>query len=194
MEKSLKRKKNKTIEVELRGLLTKTQYNSLIQRLKKERVKFEKDDKDTYFFNVPDGVFKLCDEKAKSRGKISLKIGKEETGALEEMEIIIKRDQIKPFFNIFAALGYIDFHHVPQKRKNYFLNGAELALKFTPDFQYHFELEGELLNNVKQINKEREKLLDICHHYKIVPLEPAEIASRIKEIRQRIGFEKYLQS
>lgn len=190
MEKSLKRKKNKTIEVELRGLLTKAQYDSLVQRFKKEKVKFEEDDKDTYFFNVPDGVFKLCDEKSKNRGKISLKIGKEETGALEEIEIIIKRDQIKPFFNFFAALGYMDFHHVPQKRKNYFLDGAELALKFTPDFQYHFELEGELLSSAKQINKEKKKLLDICRHYKIVPLEPAEIASRIKEIRKRIGFEK----
>ncbi len=120
-----------------------------------------------------------------------MKIGKEETGgALEEIEIVIRRDQIKPFFNFFAALGYIDYHHVPQKRRNYFFKNAELALKFTPDFQYHFELEGRLLRDSSQINKEKSRLRKICRHYGLTPLEPHEIASRIKEIRKRIGFEK----
>lgn len=74
----------KTIEVELRGLLTEKQYQSLTEHLVKEGVTFEFDDKDTYFFNVSRGVFKLCDEISKNQDKLSLKIGVLESGALKE--------------------------------------------------------------------------------------------------------------
>lgn len=49
MEKTLKYKKNKVIEVEFRGLLTKIQHSSLMRRLNKEKIKFEDDNKDTFF-------------------------------------------------------------------------------------------------------------------------------------------------
>lgn len=178
------------IEVELRGLLTQEQYDALIKRLEDEGVAVEADDKDTFFFNVPQGIFKVCDEISKGQGKLSLKIGSEETGALKEKEIIIKREQVSSFMGFFAALGYTEYHHVPQKRKNFFLKDATLSLKFTPDFQYHFELEGRILEDEALVEAEKKHLKAICDQYGIVPLEPEEIAVRVKEIRKRIGFDK----
>lgn len=180
----------KTIEVELRGLLTEAQYNALVERLDHEGVRVEEDDKDTYFFNVPRGIFKVCNEISKGQGKLSLKVGSEETGALEEREIVFKQQQVKDFLKFFGALGYSEYHHVPQKRKNYFLDGATLSLKFTPDFQYHFELEGELIEDESLVERAKNRLKGICNTYGIVPMDPEEIASRVKEIRKRIGFDK----
>jgi adenylate cyclase class IV len=181
---------NHVIEVELRGLLTKEQYDSLIKRLEAEGILFEADDKDTYFFNVQKGIFKVCDEISKDQGKLSLKIGSEETGALKEKEIIITREQVPAFIEFFNALGYAEPHHVPQQRKNFFLKDATLSLKFTPDFQFHFELEGKLLEDETLVETEKKHLKDICDQYGIVPLQPEEITERVKEIRKRIGFDK----
>lgn len=178
-----------TIEVELRGLLTHEQYDALIARLEREGTVAEEDDKDTFFFNFPRGIFKICDDISKNRAKLSLKIGSEETGALNEKEIIVGREQVKNFLDFFGALGYSEYHHVPQKRKNYFLDGATLSLKFTPDFQFHFELEGDILDDPGLVEDEKKRLRTICGTYDIVPMEPEEIAERVKEIRKRIGFD-----
>jgi adenylate cyclase class IV len=178
------------IEVELRGLLTQTEYEALGRRLAAEGVAAETDDKNTYFFNVNRGVFKVCDEISKGRGKLSLKIGSEETGALQEREIIIDRGLVPPFLEFFAGLGYAERHLVPQKRRNYFLEGATLSLKFTPDFQYHFELEGNLLEDESQVEGERQKLLGLCGAYGLIPLRPEEIVERVRAIRRRIGFDQ----
>ncbi len=55
----------KTIEVELRGLMTGEQQEALAARVSSEGAAAEDDDKDTYFFNVPRGIFKICDEISK---------------------------------------------------------------------------------------------------------------------------------
>lgn len=177
------------IEVELRGFLTEEQYNALILRLKNEGIDSEEDDKDTFFFNVQKGIFKVCDEISKDKAKLSLKIGSEETGALKELEIAIPREQVKIFMSFFAALGYSDFHHVPQKRINFFLKNSILSLKFTPDFQYHFELEGRPLEDEALVENEKLMLRHVCGQYGIIPLEPEEVAAKVKEIRKRIGFD-----
>lgn len=183
-------KKEKSIEVELRGLLTEEQYNSLTEHLVKDGVAFESDDKDTYFFNVSSGIFKLCDEISKNQGKLSLKIGTLETGALDEQEIIFERSLVPAFLHFFANIGFAEHHLVPQKRKNYFLKDSVLSLKYTPNFEYHFELEGTLLSDESQIDAEKKRLQIICKHYGLIPLTSEELADRIKTIRKRIGFDK----
>jgi adenylate cyclase class IV len=178
----------KTIEVELRGLMTSEQATALTDRLAAAGIAQEKDDKDTYFFNVPRGIFKMCDEVSKGQGKLSLKIGSEETGALEEREIVVPRAQVADFISFFAALGYGEPHLVPQKRVNYFLPEATLSIKHTPDFQHHFEMEGRLLEDEAEIEAERARLETVCANYGLVPLTPDEITERVAAIRRRIGF------
>jgi hypothetical protein len=190
MGKPAKEKKKNNIEVELRGLLTKNEYESLLKRLDRKKIPHEDDDKNTYFFNVPKGIFKLCDEISKNRGKISLKLGAEETGALDEREIIINRRQIKEFIDLFGMLGYTKYHLVPQKRINFFLPSAELSIKYTPNFKYHFELEGKPISDRRKIEKEKKRLKKICADYGLTPLTPEEIATQVKKVKKKIGFEK----
>mgnify|MGYP007034159933 CR=1 FL=1 len=53
----------------------------------------------------------------------------------------LARNNFNDLMFIFKALGFTKFHKVEQKRDNFYLKDleVELALKFTPDFQYHFE-------------------------------------------------------
>jgi adenylate cyclase class IV len=178
----------RTIEVELRGLLASDEHDRLIERLTREGADFEVDDKDTYFFNFPAGILKVCDESSKDSGKISLKLGDEAHGALDETEIQISREDAPRAIHLLSKLGYGDPHHVPQKRTNYFLGSATLSVKYTPEFGHHFELEGDLLDSEARIELEKQRLQEICHAYGLVPLEPGVLEARIKDIRKRIGF------
>ena len=177
------------IEVELRGLLTPTQYHALQQRLLDEGVPCQADDKESYFFNFPRGVLKVCDEISQDRGKISLKLGKEAEGALEEHEIFISRDQVNAAITLLVACGYGEPHQVTQDRMNYALPTATLSLKFTEDFRHHFELEGEPVYDPSFVEEEKRRLRSICLEYGLVPLEPEEIEERVNSIKRRIGFD-----
>lgn len=176
------------IEVELRGLLTPEAYDALQQRLLDEGVSSEADDKETYFFRFPPGILKVCDEISKDRGKISLKIGEEAQGALQEREVLLPHDQVDATLDLFRAIGYGEPHQVTQKRTNYFLPTSTLSLKFTEDFRYHFELEGEPVFDPLLVEEEKLHLRQVCAEYGLVPLEPAEVEKRIKAIKERIGF------
>ncbi|MEI7740975.1 MAG: hypothetical protein WCJ29_00550 [bacterium] len=177
------------IEVELRGLMAEEAFRALETRLKKEGVKCEEDDKDTYFFNVQKGTFKISDEKSRNQAKICLKVGDLETSALREVDLKIARTEVPAAIKLLVALGYEKYHLVPQKRANYFLPGAILSLKYTPDFQFHFEMESENLVDEKDIESEKAKLRKLCAEYGIVPMDPEEIAEHMKMIRKKIGFD-----
>lgn len=177
------------IEVELRGLLTKKAFDALQQHLLDEGVPCEADDKVTYFFDFPRGILKICDEISQDRGKISLKVGKEEDGALEEYEIFISRDQVNAALVLFVATGLGAPHEVTQDRMNYILPTATLSLKFTEDFRHHFELEGEPIYDLSLVEQEKQRLRAICAEYGLIPMEPEEIEERVNAIRKRIGFD-----
>lgn len=180
----------KTIEVELRGLMTAEQVAALVARLTAEGVASEADDKDTYFFNMTRGIFKVCDDLSKNQAKLSMKIGSEANGALEELEVPLEPAKVQSLIRFLSTLGLGDPHLVPQQRTNWFLDGATLSLKFTKDFQHHFEMEGRLLEDEAEVEAERQRLHGVCADYGLTPLTPQEIAARVAEIRKRIGFAK----
>lgn len=178
----------KNVEVELRGLLDEISYRALAERLESAGTEAERDDKDTYFYDVPSGIFKICDEISKNGAKLSAKIGKEETGAMEEIEIPFDRARVEDMRKCLSAAGLTRYHQVPQKRTNFSLDGCVLSLKHTPDFGFHFELEGKPAGNEDEAARELLRLQAICERIGISPMTPAEIAGRVIAIKERLGF------
>jgi len=175
-------KKNR--EIELRGLLKKRQYFSLVKKLEGLGYTHEKDDKLSYFFERETGIFKINDEISKNQAKISLKLGDEEKGKLYEYEVVCDRHYFKNLLFIFKILGFTKFHIVKQKRDNFYLKNldVELALKYSPNFRYHFEIEY-LGKGIKSEDKIKKYLKEVCERIEIMPMEEEELAQRIKEIK-----------
>ena len=173
-------------EIELRGYLTKKQYIDLIKNLNLCGYTNEKDDKDSYFFIREKGIFKINDEISKNQAKISLKTGDEEKGRLYEKEITLDRRYVKDLLFVFKELGFTKYHKVKQKRDNFLLKDLdiELSLKYTPDFQHHFEIEyiGNKLKSEKSIIQYLKKM---CDKFNIIPLSEKELFEKIKKIKNK---------
>lgn len=177
---------NNNKEIELRGILGEKQYFNLIKRLNSCGYTHEKDDKISYFFVRKKGIFKINDEISKNQAKISLKLGDEEKGKLNESEVVLDRRYFNDLLFIFQKLGFTKYHKVEQKRDNFLLKDldVELSLKYTLDFQYHFEIEY-FGNKIKSENKIKKYLKKICDKFNIAPLEEKELLQKIQDIKKR---------
>lgn len=181
----------KNHEVELRGLLSEKQHDALRTDLISKGYSYSEDDKVSYFFVWDKGVFKLNDEVSQNRSKISLKIGDEVKGSLREYEVVFDRESLEGMLHIFSELGFRKFHKVDQKRKNFILNDldVEIALKYTPDFQHHFEIEY-IGDQFEEIDEIKAYLRGVCEKFGIIPLDEWELDKRIKEIKARYGLKE----
>ena len=172
------------LEHELRGLLSKEEFEALVLRLEKEAIKITDDSKDTHFFVVPEGmILKLVKSKDGSEF-ISFKIGDETVGGLEEYEIPLKNG-IEDTLRLFNHLGF-NVNYVPQVRTNYFLeNGLEISVKHTPDWGYHFEIE--YMREDQALNSEQilRLLEDECRILGLQPMSPDEIKDFIRKINEK---------
>lgn len=101
------------------------------------------DDKDTYFFLLPEKITKVVNNVSKKTSKIVIKLNRigRGTSDFEEIEIPINPLDFDKAVKLFSALPFDQIQNSYQKRHNYLLNGVEVALKWTDSWEYHMELE-----------------------------------------------------
>lgn len=148
----------KIFEVETRGVLTKQQYDDLIEFMDNNADKKEVDNRHTVFFMIKDKTLKVAKKIDHNSAKIALKLGNIATSkAQEEFEISIKPEETETAIKIFENLGFTDIQDTKQNRINYWYKGYEFAVKWSKDLSYHFEAEI-LINDKTQINYEYNKM------------------------------------
>lgn len=146
------------IEVELRSIFDESKYKELEEFLTKNAKDLGEDDKDVYFFILPDKLIKAVDNISKNTAKIVLKLNKIGEGSgFEEIEIPIQRESVEKAVKLFMSLGLNEIQRSFQKRHNYQYKEAEIALKYSETWGYHLELE--LLVESKDKVSEAEKKL-----------------------------------
>lgn len=174
------------VEHELRGRLTKEQAAELRSHLEANAKTVKHNDKETHFFVVPRGLVLKLAKLSDGKSFISFKVGDETIGGLEEYEIDIASDDLPKAINLFKALGY-KYNYVPQKRTDYLLDDEiELALKDTPDWGDHFEIEYVGDMNGKSSADVLQLLEDACRKLGITPMTPGEIEAFIEQINQHL--------
>lgn len=173
----------------MRGFLKKKDFFELRKRLEMDCVSFEIDHKVSYFFAVSGFILKINDEEAKKTAKIVMKLGHETGSVFEEIEVnMMSKDDIEKVLKIFSALGINEVNKVPQLRYNYFFtNSVTISLKHTPDFKYHFEVEG-VANSSKIVGTIKRRLMELCGKYGLRYLSEAEMANVINRINTKRGF------
>jgi len=178
-----KSENKRTIEIEFRSMFTKTEYDRLKIFLNKNAKDLGEDDKDVYFFLFPDKLLKVVNNISKGSAKIVLKLNRIGKGSnFEEIEIPISQDFVEKAVEVFTKLAITDnIMHTPQTRNNYFYKGVEIALKWSPVWQYHLELEI-VVNNESKKEKAEQKIRKVADELHLRLMTEEELAKFVEKV------------
>lgn len=173
------------IEVEIRGLLTEEQYARIISFLDKNAEEKEVDDRKTIFFMIPDKTLKVTNYLGKGKAKIALKVGHFVTEiSQKEYELYIGPDQFDIAIEIFKNLGFDKTQNTEQKRINYKYRNCEIAIKWSLDWGYHFEMEKVIGASENQAQV-REELISIASELGLKIMSDQQFAKFVEEIDKK---------
>lgn len=156
------KKQQPNFEVEVRGLLSKKQYDDLKSYMDQNATKKELDDRRTCFFEIPNATLKVAECLDKGTAKIAFKTGDIITSQAQgEYEFPIPPElapnMTELFTNLLIHLGHPVRWPTNQKRTNYWLDGYEFALKWSEAYGYHYEAET-IVHDKRHIPTARNKL------------------------------------
>lgn len=180
-------KEQGNIEVELRGMMTNQDRLALLSFFHKKNIPIEKDNKISYFFVTNGFILKVSEETDKNQAKITVKSGDETKNILQEYEILIDKNDIEKALRLFIGLGYSKINRVAQDRMNIKYKGAEISLKYSEDWGFHFEIE-KMASSVFEAKNIKESLREICCELGLRPMNSREIKEKIESINRSHGF------
>jgi len=175
----------KQIEIELRALLDKKAHKRVKKFLDQKAIDLGEDDKDVYFFLLPDKIVKVVDNISQKTAKIVIKLNRLGRGRsdFEEIEIPINPADFEKAVRLFSALPFEQIQNSYQKRHNYKYQGVDLALKHSESWGYHIELEI-IVNNLSQKDQAEEKIRKVAQKLGVKVLTEKELAEFARKIDQ----------
>lgn len=179
----------KQIEVELRAVFDEIKHKELQEFFRKNAKDLGADDKDVYFFILPDKLVKVVNNISKESAKIVLKLTKIGKGSgFEEIEIPIDPKHVTRAVNLFTGLGFDEMQQSFQKRHNYLYKDVEFALKYSDAWGNHLELE-KIVNEKKDIATAERELIDVAAELGVHIMTDQELAEftakKDKEYREK---------
>lgn len=176
-----------SIEIEIRGIITKEEFDEAKKYLDQHGQNQQEDNRETYFFIVPKLNLKVANAVSKNIAKIALKTGEESSIANEELEISIKPEEVQTAVKIFNLLGFDKFKKSDQIRTNYNYKGSEIALKWSQDWSYHFEMEF-VTDEQSQVEDLQAKLYNLATEIGLKPMSEEQISLYISNLRSKQGL------
>lgn len=159
-----------TLEVELRGFLTATDFQLRCRWLRETAADFEEDHRRTVFFIIPGSTLKVAELKSKHTAKITLKSGDlVRAHAQRELEIPIAFGSVDAAVDLFRSLGFDNIQETEQLRYNGTVDGVAVSFKWSKDWGYHFEAEILVLNDIDVPNA-RTRLVEFCRQVGLDPV------------------------
>ncbi len=185
--------KSEAHEVEIRGLLTKEQYDTVKAQLSVAANKVEHDDRKTTFFIMDGKTLKVTKREDGSMAKVALKLGDIKTSiSQKEIEIPIDTKHFDNYVDLFMGLGFTEIQVTQQMRTNFLLqDGTEISMKWSKDLGYHFEAD-KVVPSESAVQTVRQELIDTVARYGMKPMteqEFTELCNRV-EAEYRSGQRK----
>jgi adenylate cyclase class IV len=179
-------KKNKNIEIEFRSIFDENRYVELKEFLDKNAQNLGEDDKDVFFFIMPDKLIKVVNNISRNNAKLVLKLNKIGKGSdFKEIEIPISQADVDDAVKIFSALEITDnVMQSFQKRRNYLYKDVELALKYSDVWGYHLELEI-LINDLNEKQSAEQKIMGIVDELGIKLMTDEELTEFTKNAEEK---------
>lgn len=179
------------IEVELRSMFDQSKHNELKKFFEDQAEDLGADDKDVYFFILPDKLVKVVNNISESTAKMVLKLTKIGEGSgFEEIEIPIDPSYIDKAVMLFDGLGFDERQQSFQKRHNYVYKGVEMALKYSDAWGHHLELE-KIVDSKDEIGNAEKDLHAVAEEIGVHIMTDDELkeftAKKDKEYREKSG-------
>ncbi|KUK83100.1 MAG: hypothetical protein XD98_0433 [Microgenomates bacterium 39_6] len=176
----------KQIEIELRALLNKEEYQDLKKFLKNNALDLGEDNKNVYFFLLPKKIVKVVNNLSKKTAEIVMKLNRLGKGSndFEEITLNIKPSDFKKAVKIFSQIDFEQVQKSFQKRHNYRYRGVDLALKYSQSWGYHLELEI-VIDNISKQKKAEEKIRRVAKVLGVRVMTEKEIAEFARKIDQK---------
>jgi predicted adenylyl cyclase CyaB len=172
---------SRSIEIEFRSRFGKKKYLALRKFLSSNAKDLGEDDKDVYFFILPDKLLKIVDNVSRKTAKLVLKLNKIGKGSdFEEIEIPINPRHVKSAVKMFSCLGYREIQRSFQKRHNYLYKGVELSLKYSKVWGYHLELEM-VVRDAKRVPKAESAVMSVAKKLGVRIMTDRELAEFTKK-------------
>lgn len=174
------------IEIEFRAIFGENDFYRLKEYLDKNANNLGEDDKDVFFFIMPDKLLKVVNNISKNNAKLVLKLNKIGKGSnFEEIEIPIERKYINDFVKVLTTIGFTDnIMHSFQKRKNYVYKGVEVALKYSEVWGHHLELEI-MIADIKEKEQAEKKIREAANDLNIKLMTDEELAEFTKKAEEK---------
>lgn len=178
----------KTIEVEIRGQITKEKYEWVKRLLHQKSSKEWQDNREAYFFVIPNVNLKISKYLSQSRAKIALKASHESKQSAKEIEVGIRPDDTNKALHIFRKLGFTKINKTKQIRTNYIYQGVEIAIKWSEDWGFHFEMEC-VVDTKDKIVEAKNKLRKLARELSLKPMGEKHIRELIQRINEKHGLQ-----
>ncbi|MBD3280054.1 CYTH domain-containing protein [Candidatus Dojkabacteria bacterium] len=153
------------IENEIRGRLTKAQYERLIERLEKDAEKIKEFRRFSIRYepeNFRTSKFDLRVRTQEDKTEIILKLGSYDDPHRQEIPVLIKQDSLENAIKLLAEMGYKYGFAMWRFTKLYKYKRVEISVSIAPHHSYYFELEvlstkdkqKEALENMHKVKEE----------------------------------------
>jgi adenylate cyclase class IV len=180
----------KIIEIEYRARFNEKKYKELANFLHKNAKDLGNDDKDVWFFLLPNKLLKVVNNISQKSAKIVLKLNKIGKGSdFEEIEIPIKQKDFDNVAQVFSLLKIGESMHSFQKRRNFYYKGVELALKWSELWGFHLELEI-VINDLKQKGRAKDKIFHLAKELSVQLMSDKELIKFTKNAERKYKFKK----
>jgi len=174
-------------EIEFRGKIDKQKYDQILNFLENNAKSLGEDNKDVVYYIFPDKLLKLVKNTSRNDAKVSLKMNKIGNGAsFEEIEFHLPIEQYDNTALLFSKLG-LDCKKMegPQKRMNYKYKNCEIAIKYSDEWGYHFEIEKMIENEDDQIEAEKE-ISEVAKELELPIMSDQELKDFISNVESKL--------
>lgn len=131
------------LEIEYRAQLTEGEHAALVLFLRQRGEDLGQDDRHIWFYVLPDKLLKVVHNISHGTGKVVVKANRIGSGAeFPETELPISPGDVPAAVALFDALGFAGSRHdTHNRRRNWRYKGVEVAVKWSPAWGHHAELE-----------------------------------------------------
>ena len=180
----------KQIEIEHRARFSKDKHQKLFSYLQEHATDLGQDDKNVYFFTLPDKLIKVTNNTSNNSAKITSTLDVSGEGSdFEEIEFQIDPNDTETAVDFFKSLGFVDVHSSFQTRRNFMFKEVEIALKHSDMWGYHAEFEIVVDDRSKKEGAD-EKIRSVANELDVSLMTEKELKAFVKRKEAEMGNEE----
>ena len=173
------------IEVEVRGLLSKSEFDGVEKFLKKNCESYIRDNKDSTFFLIPEGTLKVSVHSSQNKARITHKIKDLEDNifATSKTEFDIPIEDAEKAIAMFKKIGHVKTLKIKHESEIFEYKAVSIHLKISEDLGTHFEIKC-VVHKKDEIPDAMNRIDSVCEELNIKYMTEQESNQFFKQVEK----------